>query len=237
VSIIDLVQGPLTPAAVVEILEQLAERHELSEAVRGSDIGKALSRSLEIDRRRVGLDSLRAIVENPASTEHDIHRELKQQLWIFGGRYFDVASRRQLTTQTSLDIPLIRGDGALHVIELKQASIQNLIENYRSWQVVGSEVNRGVGQLQNYLRDLDEHRAAILADHGVDTRRAGGALLIGDTRNAGPFTPAQVAETLRTYNSHLSRIEVLTYDQLLDNAERLLDFDTEPPESEPTAAT
>ena len=32
---------------------------------------------------------------------------------------------------------------------------------------------------------------------------------------------------MRTYNSHLSRVEVITYDDLLDTAERALRFEEE----------
>jgi hypothetical protein len=35
---------------------------------------------------------------------------------------------------------------------------------------------------------------------------------------------AVIGEALRTYNSHLARIEVITYKQLLDGAERALEL-------------
>ncbi|MEV6611405.1 hypothetical protein [Kutzneria sp. NPDC051319] len=39
------------------------------------------------------------------------------------------------------------------------------------------------------------------------------------------FEEQAVNETLRSYNSHLSRIDVMTYKQLLDNAARSLSPD------------
>ncbi|WP_157734297.1 hypothetical protein [Frankia sp. AvcI1] len=39
----------------------------------------------------------------------------------------------------------------------------------------------------------------------------------------------QIDQTLRTYNSHLSRIQVVTYAELLDAAERALKFEAEAP--------
>jgi hypothetical protein len=53
------------------------------------------------------------------------------------------------------------------------------------------------------------------------------------------ITPHEVAETLRTYNSHMARIEVITYETLLESAERMLALSQEEQESgpieEPTA--
>ncbi len=57
----------------------------------------------------------------------------------------------------------------------------------------------------------------------------------------GDVTSQEIAETLRTYNTHQARIEVITYETLLDSASRMLalssarqDADPEPDE-EPIA--
>jgi hypothetical protein len=46
------------------------------------------------------------------------------------------------------------------------------------------------------------------------------------------FTEDEVAETIRTYNSHLARIEVITYKDLLDGAARALAWTAELVQSE-----
>ena len=76
----------------------------------------------------------------------------------------------------------------------------------------------------NYLMSLDEQRAQILTTLGIDVRRASATIVIGHTDFVEGFTPVQVHETIRTYNSHLSRIEVITFDELIDGARRSLDF-------------
>ena len=87
-----------------------------------------------------------------------------------------------------------------------------------------------MSQAANYLRSLDENRAAILAEHGIECRRTSATVLIGhpkflDSRHE----PAQVAGALRTYNTILSRIEVITYQELIDSADRTLALDEEEP--------
>lgn len=44
----------------------------------------------------------------------------------------------------------------------------------------------------------------------------------GEESSIAPF---QVVQTIRSYNAHLSRIQVVTYSELLDSAERALQFE------------
>jgi hypothetical protein len=212
---------------LVSLVEQFTTIPGLAEALSRSDLASMALQVVEIERRREQLNVLRRVLADPASDEHDIHRELKGQAWIFGGKYVGEAVRRQLTTKSTVDIPLIRGDGSLHIVEIKQATVPKLIENYRTaGPVVGHEVNKGVGQVQNYLRDLDEQRATILANYNLDCRRLSATLVIGDSTRVSGFSVSEVRETLRTYNSFLSRVDVMTYDELLEGADRALSFDT-----------
>lgn len=55
-----------------------------------------LTQAVELRRRREKLTELRETVENPRSTELEIHAALKGQSWIFGGRYVDELARKRL---------------------------------------------------------------------------------------------------------------------------------------------
>ncbi|MEU8441277.1 Shedu anti-phage system protein SduA domain-containing protein [Streptomyces microflavus] len=199
-----------------------------------------LAQLLELKARRVGLDALRAVVDDGTSSESALHARLKNQEWIFGGAYVAELARRQYTADTILDIPLLRGDGCLHVVELKRANIKDLVIRRSGHLMLGAAAHHAVSQAQNYLRTMDESREAILADHGVDTRRASATIVIGHPRFvSGGITPKEIAETLRTYNTHAARIEVITYETLLESAARMLALasaqqDADQPE-EPTA--
>lgn len=182
-----------------------------------------LAQLLELKARRIGLAVLRAAVEDPKSSESDLHACLKNQEWIFGGAYVAELARRQYTPDTILDIPLLRGDGSLHVVELKRANIHDLVIRRSGHLMLGAPPHHAVSQAQNYLRAMDENRPTILANHGVDSRRASATVVVGHPRYvSGSITPREVAETLRTYNTHAARIEVITYETLLDSAARML---------------
>ena len=71
----------------------------------------------------------------------------------------------------------------------------------------------------NHLRSLDEQGPVLQTTYrnelglDIDFRRARGTVVIGhpDREHAGNAQMSQIVQTIRSYNSHLARIEVLTY--------------------------
>ncbi|MGR6997195.1 hypothetical protein ACU686_02240 [Yinghuangia aomiensis] len=75
---------------------------------------------------------------------------------------------------------------------------------------------------------MDENRRTILETYDVDTRRASATVVIGHPRYVREgITAQEVSETLRTYNTHATRIEVITYETLLASADRMLALSSE----------
>ncbi|MBE8474200.1 DUF4263 domain-containing protein [Streptomyces sp. 3R004] len=186
--------------------------------------GQLLLRAAEVQRRRRGLKALRTTVEDPRASESDLQRALDGQHWIFGGQFVGQAVQRRLVPGDEVDIPLIRGDGALHIVELKRAmSLKgSLVKRHRGCWVPTAEVHDAVSQAVNYLVGLDEHRQRIRDELGIETRRASALVLIGHPSLQPDVPEEAINEALRTLNTHLSRVEAVTYKELVDNAERAL---------------
>ncbi|HWE89096.1 MAG TPA: Shedu anti-phage system protein SduA domain-containing protein, partial [Pseudonocardiaceae bacterium] len=96
------------------------------------------------------------------------------------------------------------------------------VKRHRNKWIPTAEVHDAVGQAINYLVSLDENRERIHDEFGIETRRASAAVLIGHPKCQPQIPEAEISEALRTLNTHLSRVEVLTYKELLDSAERSL---------------
>lgn len=212
----------------VDVVDVRAEARRIALSPRALEVlaadedGQVLLRAAEQQRRAADLAALRAVVEDRTATEHDLQKALEGQHWIFGGRYVGEAARRRLVPGDEVDIPLIRGDGSLHVVELKRSMSlrRNLVKPHRGGWVPTSDVNDAVGQAINYLTGLDEDRHRIMREHGIETRRAGALVLIGHPGLQPEVPEQEVNEALRTLNTHVARVEVLTYKELVDNAER-----------------
>lgn len=225
------VQGDMEESGedVGEAARRIASSPEALAVLAADRDGQTLLWAAEWQRRSAALARLRKVAEDPAASEHDLQRALRGQHWIFGGRFIGEAAHRRLVPGDEVDIPLIRGDGALHVVELKLAAglRRGLVKRHRNGWVPSSDVNDAVGQVVHYLVGLDEHRERIREEFGYETRRATGVVLIGHP-NAHPEIPdEQINETLRVHNAHRNRVEVLTYKELVDNAERSLGHESE----------
>ncbi|MFI1524453.1 Shedu anti-phage system protein SduA domain-containing protein [Kitasatospora cineracea] len=209
---------------IVRHLLNLVESDSRTAAlVNRMDEARVLSALLQHAQRQADLDELRAAAEDPGTRELQLQKVLERMTWVFGGEFLPGIGRRNLTTRDQLDLTLLRPDGTMHGVELKRACVPELIVPNHKHLSPGAPVHEAVGQAMNYLRSLDEARPSILADLEIDTRRTSMTVVIGHSKlPGGDFRPEQVAETMRTYSSHLSRITVTTYDQLIDNAQRML---------------
>ncbi|MFJ2651833.1 Shedu anti-phage system protein SduA domain-containing protein [Streptomyces sp. NPDC087420] len=188
------------------------------------DEGRMVLRAVELRRRSQGLASLRRAVEDRTASERDLQRALEGQPWIFGGQFISESARRRLVPGDEVDISLIRGDGALHIVELKRSMslVGPLVKRHRNAWVPAGNVHDAVSQAVNYLVGLDENRRRIRDEFGIETRRASALVLIGHPAVQPNVPEETINEALRTLNAHMSRVDVLTYKELVDSADRSL---------------
>ncbi|MDB2217736.1 Shedu anti-phage system protein SduA domain-containing protein, partial [Mycobacteroides abscessus] len=217
----DLFSGQ--PDALDSLFKAISENPEAQSVIAARPSAAILTDIIHLHRQREAIDLLQITAEDSNKNEHDLQKILHNQWWMFGGRYIDIAKRRNFTVLESLDIPLLRHDGSLHIVELKQANIATLVKEDHDAPVLGAAVHDAVSQAMVYLRSLDNQRAEILTTFGIEVQRANVTVVIGHPKfMSDKFTEAQLNEALRTYNSHLSRIEVMTYKELVDGARRSL---------------
>jgi hypothetical protein len=240
-TILDLLRnGEFSAEDVTSILLQSEDTESLATLLSSSSQGAAIAQLAVIEERRAVLRDLRSLVNNPVSTETQIQNLIGQSYWIFGGRYVGVADRRNLIPLDQHDIPLLGADGTLHIVELKGPSIPRLVRRHRNHWIVGPEINEAVGQAMNYIRGLDEMGASVSKQYedelgrSYGMRRVFATVVIGHPGHVTEKAPGgrraderTIMDTIRSYNSHLSRVEVRTYKDLIDSAEQALNFENE----------
>jgi hypothetical protein len=163
-----------------------------------------------------------------------MHQAIGTNYWIFGGQYARIAPRRGFVPLDQYDYALLNADESIHIIELKGPGCP-LVRDHRSHYIVSNGVHEAVSQCLNYLRALDELGAGLETTYrnelgvNIDFRRARGTVVIGHSKRDDPRGPQefQIQQTIRSYNAHLSRIQVITYSDLLDTAARALRFETD----------
>lgn len=140
--------------------------------------------------------------------------------WMFGSRFVGRWPGRQLTLGNQQDLILQTADGYFDVIELKRPSDEVLRwEPSRKHFYPSRPLSQALGQVQNYLEHIDAQLHAIRARFDLDVHRTRAVIVMGRL----PATDEGRREALRGLNSHLSRIEVWTYTQLLTMARSIVD--------------
>ncbi|KXP09967.1 hypothetical protein AXK57_14225 [Tsukamurella pulmonis] len=201
------------------LLSAVDSQEDLAAAVEAAGHGDFLASYVMYRKNSAALDELEAAIADPTSTESVFQKILERNPWLFGGQYVDVHDRRELAVGDQHDIPLLALDGSLHLVELKRAAIERLVKPHRNHLMMGNDVHEAVSQTQNYLRTLDEEAHTIKSKFGVEAHRVFSTVVIGSAQhNKATVSPDDLARTMRVYNSHLTRIQVITYDQLLANA-------------------
>lgn len=184
-------------------------------------------------------DELQRLVGADGTSEEELQQHLKRNPWMFGSEYSELLDRRTWTRDDKLDFMLRRTvDGYIEIIEIKTAFKGALFIRDASHDSYhpSAKLSPVLGQVMRYIEEVERNRDSILAKDKEDTLKIRARVIIGRSGND------EERAALRNLNAHLNRIEVITYDQLLHLAGRVLavfaasevadaasSHDTEPP--------
>jgi hypothetical protein len=234
-TMLDMLKG--REEALQSVLEALTAGSDpglIADALAASGAGVTGAELAIIHARRQLVADAAALALERDVTEPKLQRLIGDAWWLFGGRYVGVLQRRDIFNFEQHDIPLITGEGALHIVELKSPRVPSLIRQHRTHWIVGEAVHEAVMQATNYLRTADEQALAVQTnireEFGIELslRRPSATVVIGHRGHldAGDMPEPQFDVALRTYNAMLSRVQVITYDQLFAAAEQALRFES-----------
>lgn len=159
------------------------------------------------------------LVEDAASSENDIQKHLEENPWMFGSEYSELLDRRAWTRDDRLDFMLRRTvDNFLEVVEIKTPFKEPLLLHDKSHDSYypSAKLSTVLGQVMRYIEEIERDRDSIRSKDRCDTLKIRARIIIGRDGSE----EQQMA--LRNLNSHLHRIEVITFDQLLRISGRVL---------------
>lgn len=165
------------------------------------------------------LIELKRMVSTPKISEAEIQKHLERNPWMFGSEYSALLPRRTWTRDDRLDYMLRRTvDGYLEIVEIKTPFDDPLFVHDRDRGVYypSAKLSPVLGQVMRYIEEVERQRDSILVKDEADTLKIRARVILG--RNGS----AEQQAALRNLNAHLHRIEVITFDQLVRIAERVL---------------
>jgi hypothetical protein len=176
------------------------------------------------------LQELRELVGDSNTAEREFQKHLEVNPWMFGSEYSELLPRKTWPRGDRLDYMLRKTvDDYLEIVEIKTAFDDALFlkDTSHDSYYPSSKLSPVIGQVTRYIEEVERNRDSILVTDDVGTLKIRARVIVGRDGSA------EHQAALRNFNSHLHRIEIITYDQLIRIAERVLGvFDPQPEDGE-----
>jgi hypothetical protein len=210
----------------------LLEREELEASLRHSHRSDALRRLrtlvdedvrdggdvVELCERDDGLAAFQA-----GKPETVFQRWFELNSWVLGREYVRRHPLRVIGLDSEADLIMETVDGFLDLVELKRP-VTKVLTFRQGRHPVGeffyahSELSMAIGQCLRYLKDMEDLRHQLQEQYRAQVVTPRVYLIIGRSSRAR----TQEMEALRRLAASHHRIEILTYDQILDMGNQLL---------------
>jgi hypothetical protein len=177
----------------------------------------AAARMVEYKR---AFDVMQKYVNDCCSSEQTIQEHLRANPWMFGSEYSELVDRRNWTHDDKLDFMLRRTvDGYLEIVEIKTPFPEALFIHDASHDSYhpSAKLTPVLGQVMRYIEEVERYRDSIIAKDNCDTLKIRARIIIGSDGDD------EQKKALRNFNHHMHGIEILTFDQLVRIANKVLD--------------
>ena len=174
---------------------------------------------MNLARRANELQELIDLVDQRCD-EEVYQRFLARHYWMFGSEYSSVETKFKTFDGEELDYLMRRtADGYEEAIEIKRPDAPLFRKRGKKGLAETSNVVDAINQVDVYIASLEGDRHKYDSEpHGYrKVEKIYGKIIVG----RDPDTPAK-KRALRMLNARHNRIEVITYDQLIARAKRML---------------
>lgn len=174
-------------------------------------------------RQYLATEELDRLIKADA-VEHEFQKLFEKHHWMFGPHYAARVDRRVFTVGSQYDIPLIATDGFLDLIELKRPKFELFKrDDGHGCLQPSAELAQALGQAQHYVATNDAEVYTISQRFKVPAHRMRATIIIGKFED----DDEEQRRALRTLNSHLNRIEVRTFTDVLASARAIQRYTAE----------
>lgn len=226
-SLLDAVSAEGQVDALVGVMRKAAESPDVFDAIlerasRDPHLFAESAVALNLAIYKAAVSKLEELTEKPGVTENEFQQHLTKNPWMFGSEYSELLPRRAWTRDERQDFVLRRTtDGYIEMIEIKTpldgAKLFNFDQSHESHYPT-ADLSKVVGQVIRYIEKIDASRNTIIADDKEDPLKIRAKIIVGRDGDADQV------KALRSFNGHMNRIEIITFDHLLRIARRVISY-------------
>jgi hypothetical protein len=218
-------------ALVEGTVASLATNREALRAIASGPEGRQVLNTLQNSVRLAELEASAVDLEkalNGGIVKEQFYQEwCEKHSWAFGNVYAMRDNVREIALGDSVDgLLALTGNGLRDILELKRPDMHAMHydKSHKSYYW-SSDASKAIGQSHRYLDALHEGAAKGLRDHPEIVAYHPRAIIVLDRSNDWD---EQKLRALHGLNARLHSISVMTYDQLLAQANQLLASLSEP---------
>ena len=217
--------GNHSPEKVANALVRVLGQPEIAKHLEGSELSEelvsAFRGALRLREMQTAVAMLRQLLDSGQHDESLYQNWCEHHSWAFGNAYVMRDSVRELSPGDSIDmlLPTVIS-GFRDIVELKRPDMKLLLwdDAHRNFYF-SADVSKAIGQCHRYLDVLHELAAKGLRDHPeIVAYHPRSIIVIGRSND----WPEEKLRALHGLNCRLSRVTIMTYDQLLAQGERLI---------------
>jgi hypothetical protein len=162
------------------------------------------------------LREFRSLIEKESVDEKEIHNFLKENTWMFGSNYEKMfKSEKILTIDSREDFLLKNFNGYYDVLELKLPRDNLFVKSGGKKLSFSGDLKDAVSQVMFYLAEIRTYYLSIKDQTGLDLYFPKGIVVIGRRKNTE-------IRTLQIHKEFLNKVDIWTYDDLIDNAQKTI---------------
>lgn len=207
--------------ALVRVLGQSDIVGHLSGTEISSELSSALKGAIRIKEMKDSVSSLRHNLDNGVNSECVYQNWCDKHSWAFGNAYVMTDDVRDISTGDTVDMLLSNVIGGYRdIVELKRPDMKVLnYDNAHKNYYFSAEVAKAIGQCHRYLDVFHNEASKGLLDHPeIVAYHPRATIVIGRSSEWGE----DKHKALHGLNRRFNNINVMTYDHLLAQGERLL---------------
>ncbi len=208
--------GPLhnsTGPRTYDIQKALAQQLSLLLGIPSSSEPTTQGRTRVQEMKR-SLDKFDALLARNCKEESYYQKLLNEAPWMFGSSYSKLKRHKKLDDENIPDLTLVRSYDECHdIVELKQP----FLKIFKKDNTFASAFHNAWDQAERYLNFCDNQRSYLKEEKDLDFQNPTCILLIGNSYDN------EQAKLIKSKEAFNSRIRVMSYQQLKQQAEHILE--------------
>jgi hypothetical protein len=174
--------------------------------------------SIKHAKNKQALSQLEQLMADTVN-EDQFQNWIKTNTWVFGTEYIKRFDTRKIGIHSQADFIVESLDGFTDLVELKKSDFKLFEKDAsRNCYYPSKDLSQVMGQAIHYIKVMEDHRAILKEGDDLEVLKPRVKVIIG--RSATLVYDEKKA--LRLLNATLHGIEIITYDEILSRAKKII---------------